>query len=138
MSDSDGAFWEHMKRQGGLLTGDTVEEDGSYAPWRVESGYSKDAARVAKLMLVPAAGGEIWRIPYLQTIVQRYDPRGEQLCLMLPSSNMTVFIEGRGLAELDQLIEERRVKSVHVFDPDVHPPIGNEAAVVTAVRVEQS
>ena len=133
---SGDSFLDHYRKKGAFLSDEPTEDDGTYYAWQTMREY--DGNRPGKLLLVPAGGAERWRIPYLQTIVQRYDPQGEQLCLMFPSSDMTVFIEGRGLAELDQLIEERKVRSVHVFDEAVHQPVGNDAPIVTGIRVEQS
>ena len=51
---------------------------------------------------------------------------------------MTVFLEGRGLQELADQISERRVKSIHVFDPMKNEQPDNETAVVTTITMEQS
>ena len=133
---SGDSFFDHYRKKGAFLSDEPTEDDGTYRAWRLTGTHG--GANAQKLLLVPAGGAEQWRIPYLQTIVQRYDPQGEQLCLMFPSSDMTVFIEGRGLAELDQLIEERKVRSVHVFDEAAHQPVENDAAIVTSIKVETS
>lgn len=94
----------------------------------------------AKLALVPArhVSPKIWRIPYLQLIIQQFDRDTGQLTLMFPSSGMQVFIEGRGLEKLDELIENRQAKAVYMFDEAAHHPVSNDTAVVTEIRIEQS
>ena len=80
---------------------------------------------------------ERWRIPYFQTILQRFNRDTGQLSLICPASGYIVFIEGRGLAELDELIDQRRAVSVHMFDEAIHHPVGNDAAIVTNIIVEE-
>lgn len=135
MSDDQGrgAFWDHFDK-GGVLNDDTTQQDGSYQPWTTTGHSSKPI----KLDFVPAKQEECWRIPYLQTIIHRYDPKTGQLCLMFPSSNVNVFIEGRGLKQLDDLIEVRSVKTVTMFDEDIHQPVAEDAPIVTNIRFEQS
>ena len=135
MNDRTSAFMRHYGK-GGFLDNDTTEDDSVYKAWQ-EGRYGEP---VPKLLLVPAmaAGAETWRIPYLQTIVQRYDRQSGQLCLMMPSSELMVFIEGRGLDQLDELLDNRRIRSIHMFDETIHRPIGNDVPVVTNISVEQS
>jgi len=134
MSDE---FWRHYdNRRGGYLSNDDTDEN-AYQPW-VTSSYK--SGKPDKLLLVPArhVSPETWRIPYLQVILQKLNRDTGQLCLMFPTSGMKVFIEGRGLEQLDELIELRSVKSVHMFDEAIHHPVGNDAAIVTKITVEQS
>ncbi|MEM6933598.1 MAG: hypothetical protein AAF526_08415 [Pseudomonadota bacterium] len=132
MSDS---FWEHFDRERGYLSDD--DTDGQYAPWRTRGHH--DGTAPSKLVLVPArhVSSERWRFPYLQTIIQRYDWESGQLSLILPSSGYIVFIQGRGLDELDELIDRRQVASVHMFDDAIHQPVGNDAPIVTNIIVEE-
>lgn len=130
-------FWETYRKQGGFLSDEETEEDGGYQPWVTSSTYGDEMP--AKLLLVPARhiSAEQWRIPYLQLIVQRFDRDTGQLSLLFPSSGLSVFLQGRGLDELDELIDQRRVMSVHMFDEALHHPVGNDAAIVTDMVIEE-
>ena len=57
---------------------------------------------------------------------------------MFPSSELTVFIKGRGLDKLDALLDSRKVKSIHMFDDAIHQPIGNDVPVVTDIVIEET
>lgn len=131
---SGNGFFEHYRKTGGFLNDDDTD-DGTYRPW-VTVAYNNPPN---KLLLVPArqVSAKTWRIPYLQVMVQEFDRETGQLCLMFPVSGMTVFLEGRGLEELDDLIERRSVKSVHMFDEALYQPVGNDAAIVTQITVEK-
>ena len=135
MTDRNSKFWEYFG-EGGHLEQGRKEDESVYRAWR-EVISAKGSQ---KLLLVPseASQAETWRIPYMQTIIQRYDRLNGQLCLMLPSSELTVFIRGRGLQPLDELIDSRKVKSIHMFDDAVHQPIGNDVPVVTDIVIEQT
>lgn len=129
-------FWDHFNgQQGGLLDNGTTD-DGSYQPWVAVSSHSDEMP--AKLLLVPArhASPKTYRIPYLQIMLHEFNRETGQLCLMFPGSGRTVFIEGRGLEQLDELIDKRQVKSIHMFDPDIHSPVGNGGPIVTKITVE--
>ena len=76
-------------------------------------------------------------IPYLQPITIEYHRKTGQLCLLCHSTGMTVFLDGRGLAELAKQIAEKRVKSVHVFNPQKHDQKGNAEMVVTKISIEK-
>ena len=132
-----GEFWKHHARMRGDLSENDTEDESIYQAWRV-GGLRGET--VTKLLLVPAhaANPEIWRIPYLQTILQRYDRQGGQLCLMFPSSDLMVFFEGRGLDQLDQLLDSRRVRSIHMFDPDFHHPVSDDLPIITKISIQQS
>ena len=94
MTDRNSAFWQHFG-QGGHLNEGHTDDESAYRAW-----IDLLAGEVAhKLLLVPsrASQAETWRIPYLQTIIQRYDRQNGQLCLMFPSSELTVLIKGSGL-----------------------------------------
>ena len=135
MTDRENAIWRHFN-QGGHLNEGHTEDESAYRAWR----DIRPGEVAHKLFLVPsrASQAETWRIPYLQTIIQRYDRLNGQLCLMFPSSELTVFIRGRGLHQLDELIDSRKVKSIHMFDEAVHQPIGNDVPVVTDIVIEQT
>ncbi len=111
------------------------EDDGSYRAWRTVQQGS-----VSSFKIVPAKGAAepVRHIPYLQPITIELHSESGQLCLMCHSTSMTVFLEGRGLDELADQIAEKRVKSIHVFDPATHASPENDAAVVTKISVEKS
>ena len=115
--------------------GTVAPDDGSYRAW-----LTCQQGDTSNLKLVPTSHtGEATRyIPYLQPITIEYSPDTGLLCLICHGTAMMVFLEGRGLEELADLIAERRVKSIHVFDATTHPAPDNQAAVITKVTVEQS
>ncbi|MBN9890570.1 hypothetical protein, partial [Salipiger abyssi] len=92
------------------------------------------------LKLVPAlaTGEPVRQIPYLQPITIEHHRETDQLCLLCHSTGMMVFLEGRGLEELADLIAEKRVKAIFMFDAALWPQPDNEAAVVSKISVEQS
>jgi len=94
-------FWQHFNNQHGGFLDDDTTDDGRYEPWIPVASHS--AERPAKLLLVPArhASPKTYRIPYLQIMLHEFDRETGQLCLMFPGSGRTVFIEGRGLEQLD-------------------------------------
>ena len=111
------------------------EGDGTYHAWRTcQQGATMN------LKLVPASSSDqpTWQIPYLQPISIRLDPDKAQLCLICHSTDMTVFLEGRGLEDLADLISEKRVRSIHEFDAAAHHPIGNNTPIITKINVEKS
>lgn len=117
------------------LAGSLAPDDGSYRAWLTcQQGDS------ATLKIIPIAGkGQPVRyIPYLQPMSVEYSPDTGLLCFICHSTSETVFLEGRGLEELAELIAERRVKSIHVFDAAKSPVPDNQAAVVTKITIEQS
>ena len=115
--------------------GTVAPDDGSYRAW-----LTCQQGDTSNLKLVPTSHtGEATRyIPYLQPITIEYSPDTGLLCLICHGTAMMVLLEGRGLEELADLIAERRVKSIHVFDATTHPAPDNQAAVITKVTVEQS
>ena len=135
MTDRNSTFWQHFGQGEPLDQEHHTDAESVYRAWK----EFRKGEVAHKLLLVPsgASQAETWRIPYLQTIIQRYDRQNGQLCLMFPSSELTVFIRGRGLQPLDELIDSRKVKSIHMFDEAVHQPIGNDVPVVTEIIIEQ-
>ncbi len=114
---------------------DPFEEEGEneYRPWR--TGQQGSAMN---LKLVPHTGsGEPVRyIPYLQPITIELHAQTHQLCLLCHSSQMVVFIEGTGLAELAEQISEKRVRSIHEIEPDLPNAIGKEyRPIVTKITI---
>jgi len=111
-------------------------EDGSYRAWlKCQQGDTSN------LKLVPAShtGERVLYVPYLQPITIEYSPDTGLLCLICHGTAMMVFLEGRGLEELADLIGEKRTRSIHVYDPAQYAqPPDNQAAVVTKITVEQS
>ena len=110
--------------------------DGSYRAW-VTCAQGKSAS----FKIVPATGSgtPIRTIPYLQTITTEFYPDSGQLCLICHGTAMVIFIEGRGLEELADLIAEKRVREIHVYDPAKYPASpDNQQPVITSITVEQS
>ena len=109
-------------------------DDGSYRAW-----LTCQQGEAASLKLVPihGQGQPVRYIPYLQPMTIEYSPDTGLLCFICHSTRETVFLEGRGLEELADLIAERRVKSVHVFNAATQPAPDNQAAVITNITVEQ-
>lgn len=112
---------------------DTDEDDGTYRAWK----YGQQGS-VSNLKLVPATatGDPVRHIPYLQAITVEYHRDTEQLCLLCHSTGMAVFMEGHGLEELADLIGEKRVSAVYMFDQMKHPQPDNDKPVVTKITVE--
>jgi hypothetical protein len=109
------------------------EDETTYVPWRT----CQQGATMYFKLVPPEDSDEPERhIPYLQPITIEHHRQTGQLCLLCHSTGMTVFIEGRGLAELANQIAEKRVKSVHVFDAGKHQPLGNDAAVILGIIFE--
>ena len=126
-----GSFREHYARMGNPF----AEDDGSYKPWeKCQQGS------VMNLKLVPATstGEPVRQIPYLQPITIEHHRETDQLCLLCHGTGMTLFLEGRGLEALADLIAEKRVKTITMFDPNIWPQPDNETATVTKITVEQS
>lgn len=115
------------------IFGSDDQDDGTYRAWR-----TCQQGTTMYLKLVPAAstGDPIRHIPYLQPITIEYRPETGQLCLLCHSTEMKVFLEGRGLEELGDQIAEKRIKSVYMLDLAVHLPLNNENAVITKITVE--
>ncbi len=111
-----------------------TDDDGTYRPWRT---CQQGSTMYLKLVPTKGSGEKTWYIPYLQAISIELSEDKTQLCLLCHSTDMAIFIEGRGLDDLAQQISEKRVKSIHVFDPATHAPPDNDAAVVTKITVEQ-
>lgn len=109
------------------------ENDGTYRAWRTVQQSS-----VTNFKLVPADSSDEpeWQVPYLQPITTRYDRKSGLLCVLCHSTGMTIFVEGRGLKELADQIAEKRVKSIHVFDPAKHGKPDNDADVVIKISIE--
>lgn len=124
MSDS---FREHYANR-------FAEDDGSYRAWeKCQQGS------VMNLKLVPATftGEPVRQIPYLQPITIEHHRETDQLCLLCHSTGMTLFLEGRGLEALADLIAEKRVKAITMFDPNIWPQPDNAEQIVTKITVEQ-
>ena len=110
------------------------QEDGTYRAWRTCQQGS-----VMNLKLVPAThtGEPVRQIPYLQPITIEHHRETDQLCLLCHSTGMVVFLEGRGLAELADLIAEKRIKAIFMFDAARWPETGNDEAQVSKITVEK-
>lgn len=126
------------------MSGNYWGRNNPFEPENDEANYrawtSCQQGHCAAFELIPTnASGEPDRaIPYLQPITTEHYAESGQLCLMCHGTGMMIFFEGRGLDELDNQLAERRVKSIHVFDPAVHAPPENDAMVVTKITVENS
>lgn len=132
---SDNAFWKHYESRKDPFGEHRAQEDGTYHAWQ-----SCQQGSVMGFKLVPAraTGEPIRQIPYLQPITIEYHRDTDQLCLLCHSTGMTVFLEGRGLQGLADMIAEKRVKAVFMFDPELWPQPDNETAVVNKISVENS
>lgn len=117
------------------ILGGAAPEDGSYRAWL--TCQQGDAASL-KLVPLPRGGQTVRYVPYLQPMTIEYSPDTGLLCFICHSTGETVFLEGRGLEELADLLAERRVKSIHVFDATAHPQPDNQTAVITQITIEQS
>lgn len=113
--------------------GRDAQDDGSYRAWRTCQQGS-----VMNFKIVPAhdTGQPVRQIPYLQPITIEHHRDTDQLCLLCHSTGMSVFLEGRGLEELADLIAEKRVKVITMFDQTKWPEPENDAAVVKRIAVE--
>ena len=111
------------------------QEDGSYHAWR-----TCQQGNVINFKLIPAlsAGEPVRQIPYLQPITIEHHRDTDQLCLICHTTGMTIFLEGRGLEELGDLIAEKRIKTVYMFDPALHPQPDNNQPVVAKITVEDT
>ena len=111
------------------------KQEGIYRAW-----IDCQQGEAANLKLVPASGGTdpVRQIPYLQPITIEHHPQTGQLCLLCHSTGMTVFIEGQGLDYLADLIAEKRVRSIHVYDSETHQHEHNRNVMVHNITVEQS
>ena len=107
-------------------------DDEGYAPWR---GNTKSMVRDLKLCPSPEEGEPVRFIPYMQAITLELSPDGMQLALLCHTSGHVIFMTGRGLADLADLISAKRVQSVHVWHGPRDGPVPD--AVVTAIRVER-
>ena len=130
-----GNFWDHYGSKGGYLDQQNTDES-IYQAWE-RAGLGTYPGLLELVPAVAAENPEIWKIAYLQAINHRYNRQTGTLCLMVPNSGLQVFLEGRGLRELSDEIAERKVKTVRMFDPDIHQPIGNDAPIVTSITVEK-
>lgn len=109
-------------------------ETFGYQPWeRCSPG------KEAHFRLIPtvASGEKAVFIPYLQAISMEIDRGATQLGLICPSSGHVIFIEGRGLNELANLLSAREVRAIHVHDPKEDDAIAGNKPVVTSIRVER-
>ena len=108
------------------------DDDKDYRPWRTSSqGWVRD------LKFVPAPGsGEPSRFePYMQAISLELDETETTLCLMCHTSGQVIFVHGRQLSPLADLISAKRAQSVHVWCSE----LGDKPdAVVTAVTFDKS
>ena len=110
------------------------EDDGSYRPYKTAQ---QGSIMNLKLEPHPSSGEPVRYIPYLQPITIELHEESCQLCLLCHSSQMVVFIEGTGLAELAEQISEKRVKSIHAIDPDdydVHA--SSNTNFITTIKAE--
>lgn len=116
------------------LAGSVAPNDGSYRAW-----LTCQQGEASNLKIVPAASTseKVRYIPYLQPITIEYSPDTGQLCLICHGTTMMIFLEGRGLEELADLIGEKRIRAIHVYDSAKYtPPPDNQAAVVTRILIE--
>ena len=112
---------------------ESVDDEG-YRPWRTAQ---QGSTMTLKLVPHPSSGEPVRYIPYLQPITIELHEATHQLCLLCHSSQMVVFIEGTGLAELADQISEKRVKSIHAIDPaDYNQHIASNGDFITSIIAE--
>ena len=110
------------------------EEDGTYRPWEM---CQQGDAQYLKLVPARTSSAYVWRVPYLQPLTIRHDLATGQLCILCYSTATMIVLEGRGLDQLADLIAEKRIKTVHQFDPDIYPPAENEKPIITSMLIEE-
>ena len=123
------------QRFGGYNPFEKDRDDGTYKPWVL-----CQQSDVMNFKLVPAAhtGDPTTHVPYLQPITIEYHPMTGQLCLQCHGTGMLIFIEGRKLEELGDLIGGKQIKSIRMFDQSKYPPPENDKPVVTNIRIEKT
>lgn len=121
-----------LDRYGGALG---PEDDGTYQAWQTCQQGS-----VMNLKIVPnrSTGEPVRHIPYLQPITIEHHRESDQLCLLCHSTGMKIFFEGRGLEELGDLISEKRIKVITMFDATIWQNPRNGEAVVTNISTDIS
>ena len=105
------------------------EDTAGYEPWKLRT-----KSDVRDIRFVPAGGPDqrIRMLSYIQIIDQELHGDATQLALQFRTSGVVVFIEGKGLDGLSEQISEKRVQSVHVYDPETDGP--EPETVVTKLR----
>ena len=122
------------------IWGDPVNqqvEDYIYRAWIAESQHTQGPVPFS-CKIITAGDAEDWNIPYMQNIFTRHDPQSGQVGLLCPSAGINVFIDGTGLDLLGDLVAQKKVHSIHQFDPTRYHPPGENEPVITGVKVEQS
>lgn len=110
------------------------DEGGGYRAYRT---CQQGSAMNLKLVPHPGSGEPVRYIPYLQPITIELNEETHQLCLLCHSSQMIVFIEGTGLAELAEQLSEKRVRSIHAIDPeDYDRSVASNQSFITMITVE--
>ena len=116
------------------LLGDP-EDDGRYQAYRTSL---HDSLMSFKLVPSAASGEPVRYIPYLQPITIELDEASHQLCLLCHSSQMIVFIQGSGLADLAEALSEKQVKSIHEIEPGEYDRLARaNEPMITEIRVEK-
>lgn len=112
-------------------SGPPAARDDGYQPFK-----QCQPGSVMSFDLVPAGSDKHgYEISYFQNWVIRY--MGDWMIgILCPSTSTNVFIEGRNLGNLRQLLRQRRVEAIYEYHPDRHGPLPNDAPVVTEIRVE--
>ena len=111
------------------------DDDKTYRAWRT---CQQGATMYIKLVPAKGLDQSTWFIPYLQTISLQLNEDASTLCLLCHSTGMTIFIEGTEMEDLAAQISDKRVKSIHVFDPASHTKTNEHTATVTKITVESS
>jgi hypothetical protein len=91
---------------------------------------------VMSIDLVPAnpdAHGH--EIGYFQNWTIRYQG-SRSIAILLPASDMIVFIEGHNLNDLRKRLRERRIAAIYEYNPATHGELPATATVVTSIHVE--
>lgn len=109
-----------------------ADSDEGYKPWRKsKTGLVRD------MKFIPAKGsGEKKRfISLIQTISIELNDDDTELCMMCHTSGQIIFITGKGLDELAEMISDKHVRSVHVYHQSDGPM---PKSVVTKVMFDKS
>ena len=112
-------------------SGPPVAEGKEYVPFK-----QCQPGSVMSFDLVPGNCDQPgFEISYFQNWTIRY--MGDWMIgILCPASNTNVFIEGRNLGNLRQLLRQRRIEAVYEYNPELHGTLPNDAPAVTGIRVE--
>ena len=103
-----------------------------YTPWQ-----RCNIGEVMHLKLVMADGSSYY-VNYIQIFDMELDDRGNLLMLLFENRAENVRIEGDKLHLLANLITERKVKSIHVYDYEGNQSWDEAKGYVSAISFEEN